>query len=376
MRRAASFVLLPFGAILAITSLHGAQTKSRAAPTVRPAIDGILAAFEKHPLVGIGDAHSLAQQEDFFADLIRNPRFAKEVGNVVVEFGTATHQDILDRYTNGDAVSFAELRSVWSDTVGAEPTVTGLGYANFFAQVRTTNLSLPPEQRIRVWLGEPVLDWATVKTEEDIRPAMAQRDSYPAAIIKREILAKGKKALVIYGNAHFGMPGLPVELGPIKFLRDVVEEDHPNAFFIVMPYWGFLQKDCSAAFEHAHRDWPVPALAYPVRGSTIEDALRRTGCFVETPPTPTINLPNKTEAELAELRAKVATAFLDMLSGINGDALLYLGPAATLTRTPDEPSIYLDAAYRAEINRRNQIRGLPPLSDAIPLVSPRPMRPQ
>jgi hypothetical protein len=375
MTRVASFVLVASGALLA-SSLHGAQTASRVAPTVRPAIDGILTAFEKYPLVGIGDAHGLAQEEDFFADLIRDPRFAKEVGNVVVEFGTATHQDILDRYTNGGAVSFAELRSVWSDTVGAEPTVTGLGYANFFAQVRTTNLSLPREQRIHVWLGEPVLDWATVKTEEDTRTAMAQRDSYPAAIIKREILAKGKKALVIYGNAHFGMPGLPVELGPVKFLRDLVEEDHPNAFFIVMPYWGFLQKDCSAAFEQTHHDWPVPAVAFPVRGSTIEDALRRTGCFVETPATPTITLPNKTDAELAELRAKVATAFLDMLSGINGDALLYLGPAATLTRTPDEPSIYLDTAYRAEINRRNQIRGLPPLSDAIPLVSPRPMRPQ
>ena len=142
-----------------------------------------------------------------------------------------------------------------------------------------------------------------------------------------------------------------------------------------MPYTGFLQKDCSAAFEQTHHDWPTPALAFPVRGSTIEDALRRTGCAVERPGNTTINLPNKTEAELAELQAKVATAFLDMLSGINGDALLYLGPAATLTRTPQEPSIYLDAAYRAEINRRNQIRGLPPLPDAIPVVSPRPMRP-
>jgi hypothetical protein len=104
-----------------------------------------------------------------------------------------------------------------------------------------------------------VLDWATVKTEEDIRSAMAQRDSYPAAIIKREILAKGKKALVIYGNAHFGMPGLPVELGPIRFLRDVVEEDHPNAFFIVMPYWGFLQKDCSAASRLVRCDRSKPA---------------------------------------------------------------------------------------------------------------------
>ena len=375
MTRAASLVALVSVAILAVASLAGAQTPSRAAPTVRPAIDGILAAFEKHPLVGIGDAHNLAQQEDFFVTLIRDPRFAKEVSNVVVEFGTATHQDILDRYINGAAVPFAELRRVWSDAVGATPTVTGLGYVNFFAQVRTTNLSLPPEQRIRVWLGEPVLDWATVKTQEDIQRALAQRDSHPAALIKREILAKGKKALVIYGGAHFLMPDLPVELGPVKFLRDVVEEDYPDTFFIVVAYSGFLQKDCSAAFEETHHDWPTPALAFPVRGSTIEDGLRRTGCSVEAPGNTTINLPNKTEAELAELHAKVDAAFAEMLSGVNGDALLYLGPAATLTRTPQEPSIYLDAAYRTEINRRNQIRGLPPLPDAIPVVSPRPWRP-
>jgi len=175
------------------------------------------------------------------------------------------------------------------------------------------------------------------------------------------------------GTPISGCPACP--LGPVKFLRDVVEEEHPDAFFIVMPYWGFLQKDCSAAFEQTHHDWPTPALAFPVRGSTIEDALRRKGCSIETPGNVFFNLPSKTEAEMAELRAKVATAFLDMLSGINGDALLYLGPAATLTRTPQEPSIYLDAAYRAEINRRNQIRGLPPLPDAIPVVSPRPMRP-
>ena len=174
MTRAATPAALAFVAILAVTSPAGAQTPNRAAPTVRPAIDGILAAFEKHPLVGIGDAHNLAQQEDFFATLIRDSRFAKEVGNVVVEFGTATHQDVLDRYINGGAVSFAELRSVWSDAVGATPTVTGLGYVNFLANVRTANLSLPPEQRIRVWLGEPVIDWATVKTQEDLRPALAQ----------------------------------------------------------------------------------------------------------------------------------------------------------------------------------------------------------
>ena len=94
---------------------------------------------------------------------------------------------------------------------------------------------------------------------------------------------------------------------------------------------------------------------------------------------PPIRMPNKTEAESAKISAKFAAAMANVFSGMNGDALLYLGPAATLTRTPDEPSIYLDAAYRAEINRRNQIRGLPLLPDAVPFesiaASPHPMRP-
>jgi hypothetical protein len=374
----APVAVVMLAAVLAGTTIAGrAQTPSRPAPTVRPAIDGVLAAFEKHRLVGLGDMHNMAQQEDFFVTLIRDPRFAKDVGNVVVEFGGATHQDILDRYINGGDVSYAELRSVWSDVVGWAPTVTGLGYVNFFVQVRTTNLSLPPEQRVRVWLGEPAIDWSTIKTREDFMPFMSQRDSYPATIIKREILAKGKKALVIYGAGHFDMPGLPAELA-FKGLQTLVEDEYAKAFFIVAPYWGFVENACSAAFEQTYRDWPTPSLAFPVRGSTIEDALRKPGCHASPASNPIV-VPNKTEAELADLRAKLALAEENMLSGMNGDALLYLGPAATLTRTPQEPSIYLDAAYRAEINRRNQIRGLQPLPNAIPFepntVSPRLFRP-
>jgi hypothetical protein len=44
-----------------------------------------------------------------------------------------------------------------------------------------------------------------------------------------------------------------------------------------------------------------------------------------------------------------------MLSGVDGDALLFLGKAETLTRTPMEPSIYLDLDYRREIERRKKI---------------------
>jgi hypothetical protein len=43
--------------LLALISTADAQAPQPPEPTVRPAIDGILAAFEKYPLVGLGDMH-------------------------------------------------------------------------------------------------------------------------------------------------------------------------------------------------------------------------------------------------------------------------------------------------------------------------------
>ena len=83
------------GQATSATSDARGQDSARAqpleAPTVVSAIDGILHAFQHHSLVGIGDDHNSAQEEDFYAALVRDPRFATEVGNVVVEFGGAAH---------------------------------------------------------------------------------------------------------------------------------------------------------------------------------------------------------------------------------------------------------------------------------------------
>lgn len=130
-------------------------------------MDGIFKAFQDHPLVGIGDYHGLAQEEDFYASLIRDKRFAREIGNVVVEFGDAAQQETVDRYVSGEYVPYEQLRKVWSDTVGFIPTVTALGYLNFHAQVRAVNLGLPLDQRFHVWLGDPPIDWSIIKTQSE-----------------------------------------------------------------------------------------------------------------------------------------------------------------------------------------------------------------
>jgi hypothetical protein len=53
------------------------------------------------------------------------------------------------------------------------------------------------------------------------------------------------------------------------------------------------------------------------------------------------------------------------------DALLYLGPAASLTQSPITPDLYLDFAFRGEIDRRSPIvSGAAPLEITKPLMSP------
>jgi hypothetical protein len=310
------------------------------APTVRPAIDGILAGFQNHPLVAIGNHEDYAQQEDFYAALVRDPRFAREVGNVVVEFGAGGHQDIIDRFLNGGDVSFSELRKVWSDIVGFNIPYA-IGYVNFFVQVREVNRTLPRNQRIHVWLGEPPIDWSKIKNKAELVRYYPQRETHPAEIIEKEILARHKKALVIYGGGHF------YAVDGHTPMLSLVEKKYPNSTFIVEMYTGFTSKACTERFEQSVRSWPTPALVTPVRGSSLEEKMRRPGCDVVSRDEFTFP-PSFTETK----KAQIISQFERLLGGLNANALLYLGKAAGLTQSPYEPSIYLDPDYRREMNRR------------------------
>jgi hypothetical protein len=358
-------------------------------PRVQPAIDGIMAAFANHPIIGISDNHGLAQEADFYAALIRDPRFAKEVGNVVVEFGGAAGQPIIDLYVNGEPVPYSELRKVWTQVVGWIPTVTPLGYMNFYAQVRATNLTLPPEQRIHVWLGEPEIDWTKIKTQADVVTILDTRESHAADVIKHEILSQKKKALVIYGGAHFSRT--PLAFGPMPPLPtcanadliECVEREYPNSFFLVSPYSGYEEKACSDAIEKSFQNWPMPALATPLRDGALANQLMQNNCHFlprEALSRMTITLPPSATAE-QQARARARMQHLTeeaerLLSGVDSDALLYLGPAASLTRAPIDPDIYLDEDYRAEINRQMQLRPpgqgrpLPPIKMEYYAVTP------
>jgi hypothetical protein len=343
--------VLVLGALLGLA----AQAMAAPAPKITNAADGIFSGFSTHPLVGLGEWHGLAQEMDFYSALIRDPRFAREVGNVVLETGGAAQQDTVDRYVNGENVPYAELRKVWTDVVGWVPTVPYTGSVNVYATIRAVNLTLPPDQRIKVWLGEPSIDWSLIKTKADWTPLVKQRETHAADLINQEILDKGKKALVIYGSGHLGVyPGY-------DNLRAQVEAHQPGAWFIVMPYVGYAQKACATRFEKNLRHWPVPALAAPVKGTSLGEKILRPDCLPFDPP-PNVS---KEQREIANRNNY----------GLTADALLYLGTRDHLNKASPMPDMYLDLDFRAELDRRNRIITGQPIESYTAEKSPAVSRP-
>lgn len=346
-RFAALMVALLF---VGLFTASGRAAAAGFAPKVQSGVEGVLVAFSTHPLVGLGEHHALAQEGDFYNALVSDPRFAREVGNVVVEFGSAPHQDVLDRYLSGEDVPYAELREVWTDLVGVYPAMVWTMYPNFFAQVRRVNMALPPDKRIKVWLGDPAADWSRIKKPEDMRGLSRGRDAVAVALIEREILGPGKKALVIYGYAHFQDFELhDTGVQSVESIGVLLARRHPGALFSVQGYAGLPDQACAARLERRIHNWPRASLASPVKGTWLETAMSGPQChglpYVLRPP----GAPEPVFT--GQALARMQQAVRDGLP----DGLLYLGPADRLVRSPILPDSYSDLAYFKELSRRSEL---------------------
>lgn len=186
---------------LASTCAWSQTAELRPAVPLDP-IDGILAAFKTHQVVTIGEGgHNNEQTHALRLSLIRDPRFAKIVNDIVVEFGNSRYQDIMDRFVGGEDVPHAQLQQVWQNTTQAHEIWDVPIYEEFFQEVRKINTKLSKKRKLRVLLGDLPIDWDQIKTREDLLKAK-RNDSVPAGIIEREVISKGRRALVIYGEMH------------------------------------------------------------------------------------------------------------------------------------------------------------------------------
>ena len=91
---------------------------SRPALEPMPAITGLLQLFVTHPLVALGEVHMLQEEADFVTALLHHPSFPATVQAIVVEFGNARYQSLIDRFIAGEPVAACDLRPVWRDIFG------------------------------------------------------------------------------------------------------------------------------------------------------------------------------------------------------------------------------------------------------------------
>jgi hypothetical protein len=276
----------------------------------KDAIPAILDLFKAYQVVGLGEGpHGNIEGHAFRLKLIRDPRFPTAVNDILVESGTARYQHVMDRFIRGEAVPRQELRRAWEDTTNPGTNWDKPRYEEFFKAVRTVNLALPRDKQIRVLLGEPPIAWEFVRNRADLRRWHMQRDPHAFAVLKRESLAKRRRALIIYGDGHFQGRGFPggsltvlIERAGIKMVT-------------ISPQYGGLTE-----IQPSVSSWKTPSLAM-IRGTTIGQKFYAQ--FYPMPPAPGWN------------RVLMQDQF---------DSVLYLSPKPpTMTLIPK--SLCADAAY-------------------------------
>lgn len=254
------YTLTLAGAVVAALTTAGVGARSLG-PEPLDAFAAILNACRTHRVVALSEEHGDDRSHQFRLALLRSPGFADVVSDLVVEFGNAQYQAVVDRYIDGHDVPYSTLVKVWQDTTQPHAIWDRPMYEQFFTSVRHVNEGRPQGRRLRVWLGDPPIDWRVVRDQAELRTWRERRGQYPAELVSREIVAKGRRALVIYGAAHLWHGGFA---GPT--LVDRIEElSHIRPFVVVAHPFANLR-----ALGVRPDEWPVPRL-----GLTVGSSLHR-----------------------------------------------------------------------------------------------------
>jgi hypothetical protein len=295
-------------------------------PVLQDAQTAILAAFDTCEVVAIGSvAHGTKDLDDFIFALVRNPSFPDKVNDVAVEGGNALYQPILDRYIAGEEIPLSEAQQVWRNTT---QTTFGLSlfYEEFFPLIRRINKKLPSEKKIRVLACDSPIDWSKVRSSDDLKPFRA-RDEYIAEIMEKQVFAKHRKALMLFGINHIRHGTNAVRM---------YESQYPNRTLVIADHHGFGGLTSFAKYnddlEKRLATWPSRTLVI-IKGSWL--------------------------ANLESFYFDPDYEERDSWGYPGADCYLYLGPRDLLLREFISASAVLDKGYMNELRRRAAATGMP-----------------
>jgi hypothetical protein len=175
-----------------------------------------------------------------------------------------------------------------------------------------------------------------------------QRDAHYACVVEREVLGKGRRALLVAGSGHL-LRGIGDNFKEPN-VGSRLDKQHPGKLFIV---------DCLIVPPGSHRDgllhrvqarttaWPRPSCA--LLAGTWLGALTQSA-------RPWINS-----------MANRALNTKGTRYGAQADAALYLGPGETLSASRPDPAIYHAGNYAAELRRLSRV--LTQMGERVDLVA-------
>jgi hypothetical protein len=317
-------------ALLVLLFVFPSGAFAQAAKPLDP-IDGIINAFKTHDVVALGEGdHGNEQGAAFRAKLYRDSRFQAVVNDIVVESGNGRYQAMMDRYISGETVPEKELRRAWLETTQPNDVWDRDIYADMFRTIREINQKLPREKQLRVLLGDTPYTYDPANP----RARTPRSDAFPAELIQREVIAKKRKALIVYGEIHYlrrmppPMPGQAV--GTIVSLLE-------KAGVKVFSIWTFtglgaelptLQPDIAT--------WKKPSL------TLIKDTPLGTAPFTFYYPKGSgmMRRPGPNGPIMVDLGEAIGGVMQEQF-----DAVLYLGPKSEITFGELPKSLCADPEY-------------------------------
>lgn len=300
-------------------------------------------ALDRYPIVLMGEGgHRAGEPHEVLRRILADEGVLERLDVIIVEFATATHQDVLDAFIRGENVPFEALSRVWRDTSTSPITPWNAPiYLEFLETVREANRGLPPDQKVRILAGDPPVDWPSIQTGDDFRRAIQPRDPYVARLAVEQAFGLGKRVLVVYGGGH--LMRLPLGPGDLRNpMTSYILAEHPGAAWVVEFMWptatGLTDRADELAMGQVYRT------ADHWSGSSPAPLL-----FTRT-------LSLVTDPETGEQSWQAVPLYEGYAVRDLYDALIYLGPEDQWTVVPSEPDPERDAAYLVEVERRRALR--------------------
>lgn len=255
-------------ALNAVAALAAGQSAPRAAVPLEP-VGAIVAALQSHQAVALPGKAGTHENASLILSVIRDPRFVRLADDVVVEFGNARYQDLVDRYVRGETIEDAALQRVWRDHTEPGGSFDGPLTIEVFRAVRAVNAGQPAGRRLRILLADPPIDWTHITSPADHRKWIVRRDSFAADVVRSEVLARGRRALLLFGNGHLPrkeiLTNYDMTHWQAQTLTSLIERTGDVRMFVVFGEGAALQE---GTIQADTRRWPDHAMAL-VRGTTL-----------------------------------------------------------------------------------------------------------